>query len=95
MDNFVNDVQIYSCRMDKEKVADTKDYLLKRYQVMGDYIDEGNPIWKLTGKREDVKNAVNDNWLLRGLNAPEDVMSKETMDQLGFKMSEEGLIDQM
>lgn len=84
MDNFVEAIQIYSCNMDKATIDSTKDYLLKRYQIIGNYIAGKNPIWELTGKLEDVKNAINDNWLLRGLNNPEDIMSKETMNLLGF-----------
>jgi len=70
-------------------------HLLNQYQVIGEYVDGENPIWKLSGKLEDVKAAINDNWLLRGLNDPSDVMSQETMDFLGFEMSEYSKIDKM
>jgi len=95
MENFVDAVQIYSCKMNEDRVKDVKDYLLKRYQVIGEYVDGENPIWELSGKLEDVKAAINDNWLLRGLNDPSDVMSQETMDFLGFEMSEYSKIDKM
>jgi len=95
MENFVNAIQIYSCHMNEDKEKDVKDFLLKQYQVIGEYVDGAYPIWKLSGKLEDVKAAINNHWLLHSLNDPSDVMSQETMDILGFEMSEESKIDKM
>ena len=89
-------VTLDSCWSDEN---DVKKFIadMKQINIEASFHD-GNDhysTWTLTGKKEDLVKAIKDNWLMRGLNAPEDVMDEETMNLLGFEMSEEGKIDRM
>lgn len=86
-------VLIYSRQMNEQKEKEVKDFLLKKYNINGNYIGGAYPAWELSGEKEDVVKAIEDNWLLHGFIVPEEVMDKETMKVLGFEMSDEGKID--
>lgn len=96
MEEKILTVTLDSCWSDAELVLKFKKKMSK-YGIEATFHDGGDhySTWSLTGAKDDLRKAINDNWLLRGLNAPEDVMDQDVMNLLGYEMSEEGKIDRM
>lgn len=89
-------VTLDSCWSDVDKVQMFKKKMTQ-YGIEASFRGGGDQYssWTLTGTKGNLRKAINDNWLLRGLNAPEDVMDQNVMNLLGYEMSEEGKIDRM
>ncbi len=81
------------------KPSRVKKYVaqLKDKNIEGVFHDGGDDCssWTLKGTKENLVKVINENWLLNGLNSPEDVMDQETMSLLGYEVSKEGKIDLM
>ena len=96
MEETILTVTLDSCWSNADEVRNFKRKM-KHYGIEATFHDGGDhySTWSLTGAKDDLRKAINDNWLMHGLNAAEDVMNQETMNLLGFEMSEEGKIDLM
>jgi len=94
MEEKILTVTLNSCWSDDYEVKNFKRKM-KRRSIEASFHDGGDhySAWILTGTKENLRKVINDNWLLRGLMAPEEVMDQNTITLLGYEMSEEGKID--